>query len=262
LAGLNAGSSQPPGEGSYRQEISMEGLKKLLASPTPNNKFELKQCKLSGQSLALIATKSWIHDLSLEDCDINNDSLDSLANLPLSRICLNNSTFNDVGAAKLSVCQGLQDVQASSTDLLDDGVRSLSTIKSLTRLSIAGAKITDKALIEIAKVKALYDLNLGSAKGITDRGLSALEHTNLTMLLLDDTSIGDDGLSHISKMPDLYTVKLNRTKVTVKGIKELCTSRSKLSKPRLRLLVKYCPNLGQKELQQLKAAFPAVRFEY
>ncbi len=258
--GHDAGLPQNAGEDDYRQAITTEALMKQLAYPTQDNHFDLPYYKVSDQSLALIAATSWIHDLSLRGCTITNESLARLAKLRLSKINLNNSTFNDVGAARLSLCQGLQDVEACSTDLTDKGIGDLSTIRSLKRLSLAGTTVTYKGLIELEKTKELDTLNLAGAKQITNSCLSALEHIKLHELVLDETSIGDAGISHIAKIASLRTVFLNRTNVTIRGIKELCSGISNNCKPPLKILVKNCPNLSHDKIQDLQAAFPAVQF--
>jgi serine/threonine protein kinase len=246
--------SQEPSSEMDQPVMSMEELKKALAHPTRGNQFEVKYKKLPDEAFELIAATPWIHDLSLISCDISNNSLGRLAKLHLFSISLYGSTFNDIGAEQLLKCQELVNVYALTTNLSDDGVTKLATIKGLKNLAIAGPGITDKSLIQVAKAKELIFLDLRNTKQITDQGLSALERTHLCILNLQSTPIGDAGMVHIAKIPTLKTVILTKTKVTIDGIKELCKNKS------MEVQVDDCPNLGPGQLRQLRSLFPAIRF--
>jgi serine/threonine protein kinase len=239
-----------------RPAISTEELKKLLAQPQPDKRFALRNRKITDEAIELIASTSWIHLLTLHGCDISNASLARLAKLNLAGINFGESTFNDIGAGSLSVCQGLRQINATSTDLSDEGVIKLATIKSLIDVTLAHTKVTDKSLIELGKSRDLIFLKVDGAKQITNRGLMALEKMHLHELYLEGTQVDDAGMVYLSKIDSLKIVDLNRTRVTIDGIKELCRGSKNLKK----ISLYECPNLGQKELQSLQTAFPAIRF--
>ena len=246
-----------PGLVDDSQAISPEVLKKRLARPTPAKQFALAFCKVSDESFALIAATSWIQHLSLENCDISNESLGRLAQQHLPTIYLGNSNFNDIGAARLSLCQDLQSIKVNSSQLSDEGVSKLCSIKNLKRLALdVCPKITDKSLIEIAKCKELYNLSLTGATQITNGGLLALEKTHLTYLGLASTRIDDAGMVYISKIDTLQELILDRTEVTINGINELCRS----SKNLRRIDLQHCPNIELKKLRELNTEFPKIQF--
>jgi len=128
-------------------------------------------------------------------------------------------------------------------------------MKGLKNFAISGPGITDKSLIEVAKAKALLFLDLRVAKQITDHGLSALEGTHLYSLNLESTPIDDAGMVHLSKMPNLKTIILKKTNVTIDGIKELCKNKKSMEL----IQVEDCPNLKEGDRRLLP--FPALRFK-
>jgi tRNA A-37 threonylcarbamoyl transferase component Bud32 len=235
-----------------------EELRGALAYPTANRELVFANRKITDKGFELIANtdQKWIRSLNLHNCDISNESLGRLAKLHLSSIGLNSSTFNDSGAKNLSRCQELSSIDANSTNLHDEGVIKLATIKALHGLSIAGAEITNKSLAALAKTKDLVWLDLTSTRQFTNTDLKALEPSHLHALNVQFTQIDDTGMSYISKIDSLEDVVLNSTKVTVKGVEELCKNSRKLKSVQL---IK-CPNIGQKELEQLRSAFPAIKF--
>jgi serine/threonine protein kinase len=237
-------------------DLSEEELKGALANPTPNHELEFVGRKLTAKTIEFIANTSWIRRLSLQKCDIDNESLGRLAKLHLESIELNYSTLKDIGAKNLSQCQELPRINASSTILSDEGVCQLATIKGLENFTIAGVDITDKSLFALAKSKKLAWLDVTAAKKITHMGLKSLEQTRLQVLVLQSTLIDDTGLIYVSKIGTLKEVVLNRTKVTVKGIEQLCKNSKMVKKVDLI----GCPNIGQKELIQLRREFPAIEF--
>jgi serine/threonine protein kinase len=232
-----------------------EELKKDLLDPTPDKKFSLINKTLSDQSFALISNAAWIHSLSLKNCLFtNNEGFDRLAKLPLSGIKLDGSNFNNVGAAKLSQCQGLEDVSAPGTNISDEGVVKLSSIKGLKNLNIGQCEITDEGLVALAKSRELVYLDVRKNKRITNLGFRALEQSRLQVLILDGIPIDDSALVPISKIGNLENLNLSGTNVTFNGVKKLCKSSKSLQTLRL----KNCHHVEAKEVQQLKEEFPSI----
>ncbi len=237
------------------QVLTEVALKQKLASPTVNNKFALSNRTISDRSFELISETSWIQHLALRNCEISNASLARLAKLNLIGFTICGSNFEDGGAAKLSACQSLQNIDASMTGISDEGVSRLCRIKSLKSLVLYGTNVTDKAFVALAQAKQIESLSLENTKQITNNGLSVLPHGHLQHLFLADTSIDDDGAAYISKIKTLRTVALSGTKVTVDGVRKLLRA-SKIN----RIYLARCPNIDQKEFERLRSQFYLVAF--
>jgi hypothetical protein len=152
----------------------------------------------------------------------------------------------------------LSDIRINHTAVTGEGIRKLTTIQGLNNISVAGmtaTPITDKSLFDIARCKALSSIDLRENQAITNQGIGALERLGIGMLDLGSTQIDDGAIVHLCKMDRLLKVGLNKTKVTVKGIEQLCRSRTLKE-----VSVDYCPRISRKEIEKLKIKFPSIAF--
>ena len=194
--------------------------------------------------------------LELRGSDINKASLSQLRNSGLERINLGESDFDDTGAKQLSMVRSLIDVTASNTDLSDEGVCALASLPKLYHLSLTGTHTSDRSLFALAKCRSLGSLELRGDKRITDKGISALEHLNLTDLDLGSTSITDESMKYIARMPRLNTIHVNQTAISINGVRQLCKSTSIF-----RVDVQKCSKLTAAEIKQLRQDYPAISFQ-
>ncbi len=251
---ISISSSTP--ENVDQSVMTEEDLKEQLVQRGKDDQFKLTFENISNnKSFELIANTPWIHSLVLTKCIINNANLDKLSKLNLRKICLDSSNFNDRGAAQLSLCQ-IGNIDASGTLVQDGGLAKLSTIKCLHTLTLTDTKITDAGLGELANAKNLGYLDIKRSHQITNRGLLALEHTHLEKLVLENDPVDDAGMAYLARMDSLKSVNLSGTKVTIKGVEDLCRA----SKTCKEISLKNCENIGQTEISKLRSKFPGVRF--
>jgi len=238
--------------------LSEDHLKKeLLQQQSRGKQFTLNYgWKVTDKSLECIANASWIKSLSLEHCDISNEAFGRLAKLKLDSIHLAGSTFDDVGADALSVCQGLKEIGANQTKLSDEGIAKLRRIEGLKRISVSQTALTDKSLVEFAKFKNLDSLELKGVKKLTNAGLKALESSHIKDLNLNATSLDDTGLSYLSKMDSLNTICLTKTAVSREGVELLLRSHRNWQC----VTLSDCPKIGPKKFHSLQDEFPKVSF--
>jgi Leucine-rich repeat (LRR) protein len=134
----------------------------------------------------------------------------------------------------------------------------LSKLPSLEFLYIGGPMVTDDKMVYIGKVTSLTHLSLtgsdvgiglGHLKGLKylrylnldencnyeiDRGLSHIGGlTEMRVLILQQTALGDAGLAHIKKLPKLEELDLRNTRIGDAGLKHL-QGLTKLKKLNLR----------------------------
>ncbi|HEY9718901.1 MAG TPA: protein kinase [Trichormus sp.] len=235
--------------------ISSEWLREELGRH--KNTLDLPGCIVTDNVLATLGNSPWIQGLVLSGASLSNNGLANLTKIHLLKIKLDRSNFNDNGARKLALCRGLSNVSAEDTGLSDDGIIELAKIKGLKTLGIRKSKITDASLVELSKSKDLTYLDIAGATAITSNGLAALQHTHLQNLILDSTPIDDAGLSHISKIDTLTKIGLNRTKVTILGIQELCKNKNLVL-----IGIRHCPMLKQEDIQRLRQSFKSIQFDY
>ena len=233
---------------------STDELAKKLARP--DGVLKLRNCTLTDETFKQIAASSSICYVDLMWTHYSNESLARLAKLPhLTQILLTTTNFSDSGANALSKCKFLSKIEANWADLSDDGVCKLAALPALRRLDVAGSRMTDKSLVCLGKSKKLVNLNLRNTGGITNQGLESLVKTHLQVLNLEGTPIDDRGIAYLFKMRDLEKVMLNKTKVTVDGIKKLCANKKIRA-----IYLTDCPKIKEEDLKLLASTFPQVRF--
>ena len=134
------------------------------------------------------------------------------------------------GFAQLESLGELEDLSLSAAGYGDDDLARLAGLTQLTTLTLRGERITDRGLSHLAKMRQLGSLRVHntSIKSLEPiRGL-----TQLKLLDLTDTPIGDEGLRPIEELTSLGWLSLGGTRVTDAGIKHLLTL-SKLMEVRL-----------------------------
>jgi serine/threonine protein kinase len=157
-------------------DIQMDKLKKRLASPTYDKRLVVSQfAKLSDKTIELIASTSWIRNLTISRCEFNNQSLGTLKKLNLVRINLEHTKFNDRGAKSLSRCQTLQEIKAQSTDITNDGLKELSSITSLKILRLSKTIVTADGIRYLCKKnKNCTTIYLTDCRNITSEEIAKL----------------------------------------------------------------------------------------
>ncbi len=116
----------------------------------------------------------------------------------------------------------------------DDGVRHLSRCTELWELYLKETAVTDKGLMEIHRLPKVWRAGHGLASlrdnehfnlylestPATDRGVFALAQrmSNLKLVSLNQTGVGDSVARALAKLPRLNDVRLSHTKLTDDGL--------------------------------------------
>jgi hypothetical protein len=145
-------------------------------------------------------------------------------------------------------------IEAIRSELVDDDLARLRTLRSLDALEIAGGAITDAGVAHLRSLVGLVRLYLHDIP-LSDDGLAPLDGlTNLEALALQGTRITSAGLAHLKPLKQLEALNLARTRVDDDGlahiaglvrVETLCLERTRVSgeglvhlknMPRLRVL--------------------------
>ncbi|MBI2810679.1 MAG: hypothetical protein HYX67_07620 [Candidatus Melainabacteria bacterium] len=86
-----------------------------------------------------------------------------------------------------------------------------------TSMSLSGFDLTDRGLFSISKMKHLQRLDLSFAR-ISNNALQYLTPLPLNYLNLSETSVGDDGMEYLAKIPTLANLVLAQTEVGDRGL--------------------------------------------
>jgi Leucine-rich repeat (LRR) protein len=101
----------------------------------------------------------------------------------------------------------------------DLGLARLSKLEKLQHLDVSGSAITPNGLKALSSLRDLRRLSLWNVKGIDDTAAPYLEALgNLTSLDLSNTAIGDETLARLAKLSSLRRLYVSETKVTDQGL--------------------------------------------
>ena len=154
---------------------------------------------------------------------------DQLAHLPhLKFLALTEGSVDDAGMREVARLKDLEVLQYwDAKGITDAGASCLRDMPQLRSVHLGASQIGDAGLRSLAQLKGLERLTLAQGNNITDDGLQALAgHPALETLWLGGTddrpsSITDAGVVHLSTIPNLKKLELQRAQVTVEGLKPL-----------------------------------------
>lgn len=138
---------------------------------------------------------------------------------------LNDHLVNDGTALVLHGVKELQDSDLAQLRGFTEAQRNRLTVVVLSRTKVTGA-----CLEYLACLPHLRELYLNGTQ-ISDQDAFELSPSSLETVNLDDTRLGDLGITRLSRAPNLRAVRLCNTQVTDRGVRTLETF------PRLR---EYC----------------------
>jgi serine/threonine protein kinase len=179
---------------------------------------------------------------------LDSDCIALLLDPELEELNLNHNDLTDAGAQIISQLPALRKLSLEyNTQLSDDGLKYISSSKTITTLHLKHTKIDDKGMPYIARMTQLKDLHLDETE-ITDHGIALLRNLkNLSDLTLSNNSISDKTLDIASKAwTDLKHLDVGGGIITVKGLNKLKTM------PQLEnLSLAHCANIGPRELKSI-----------
>ncbi len=152
----------------------------------------------------------------------------SQPNQPVIFISMKGDQFLD---KHLEHLPNIATLEIESSEVTDDGLRSLGRIRSLSACSLRCSKITDAGIGNLAALPGLDEIRLYDCSEVTDRGVLELKRVsrltllgahitdrtlavlldlpNLQQLVLRSDSLTDEGLSQLARLPHLTTLSLS-----------------------------------------------------
>jgi len=177
---------------------------------------------IQNQSLYFVAKLKDLKKLDLSKSKAINDSgLVYLKNMPLVFLGLGNTNVTDNGLASVGTLKQLRDLNLSNTKVTAQGLGQLSSCRNLQSLDLHQTKLGNGNLDGLKDLNNLDVLVLGET-GVGDAGMSSLKNLKmLRTLFLNGSSITNAGLSNISNLENLQKIDLSGTKIDKQGLKLL-----------------------------------------
>ncbi|KAF3703724.1 UBX domain-containing protein 1-A SAPK substrate protein 1-A [Channa argus] len=179
------------------------------------------------ESLKYLATLPSLLSLSLAGIPVTdgNQALQIISGLKLTHLTLpGRHSVNDIGLSFLSSLSLLIELDLTDyTQVTDQGVKWLSTMTRLKKLSLSNTQVTDAGLPSLRGLQELQELCLDRT-AVTSRGVAELITClpHLQVLGLASTQVGDTVMrTGVIRCNQLVKLNLSRTRITDHGLKFL-----------------------------------------
>lgn len=184
----------------------------------------------------------------LAEIDISSDILSDAVFQVLSQLPALRSIFirrgpriEDRGLRHLTDCIELRELYLQETSITDKGLKTVSKLPQVWSLLLDDTKVSDEGCAALAEMPELELLSLNRTR-VTGHGLAALRDTswdiylegapvtdegvvafsermtNLKVISLSETGVGDAAALALARLPRLDDVRLSHTKITDEGV--------------------------------------------
>uniref|UniRef100_A0A665VA87 Uncharacterized LOC115060683 n=1 Tax=Echeneis naucrates TaxID=173247 RepID=A0A665VA87_ECHNA len=198
-----------------------------LAELSSLQTLNLDRTGVTEMSLKYLATLPALSSLSLAGIPVadGNDALQIISGLKLTHITLpGRHSVKDSGLSHLSGLSLLSELDLTDyTQVTDQGVKQLSNLTRLKKLSLSNTQVTDAGLPSLCGLKELQELCLDRT-AVTSRGVAELiiSLPHLQVLGLASTQVGDTVVRRgLIRCSQLVKLNLSRTRITDHGLKFL-----------------------------------------
>lgn len=190
----------------FRFKATSEDVVSLQDVKSSLKFLEVLGRKLSEAELRMLSELPNLEKLNLSECDIDDHDLlilrPCLQNLKV--LWLTNNPISDASMQLIAELSSLESLGLSKTQLTDSGAARLPELKNLRTISLAETKVTDLVSASLAKCTDLISIQIGHNKSLTNKSIAALVPlASLSMLQIDNTSVNEDCLEDLIRMPNL-----------------------------------------------------------
>jgi Leucine-rich repeat (LRR) protein len=208
------------------QKVTAAGVANL-APLTKLESLTVLYCPgFAGDGLAALKGMTALQELELIYLtpDVNGIAhLGKVASLKKLRL----GTVRDETLGGLSGLKNLEELALYYSGLGDEGLKPIGQLTSLRELNVQNTRVSDAGLKHISGLKNLKRLSASDNKRIADAGLEALAGLeNLEVLWVSDCKVTGSGLKHLAGLTKLKDLAINGNPVTDAGIAELTRLRS------------------------------------
>jgi Leucine-rich repeat (LRR) protein len=167
-----------------------------------------------------------IRFLPVEEIVLDDSDRSVISQLPdLNSLWLRGDEASGKFLSGLRSGSRLEEIGLCYEPIPEDGLRHISTLKSLQRLSLHMSPITDADLSRLGPMPGLRSIYIFTAPNVTDTGIGHIaKMKDVERLDLHEVAITDISLVHIASMTSIKTVdmgSLASLKITDAGLKHL-----------------------------------------
>jgi hypothetical protein len=186
---------------------------------------------LRAKAFSSLRQLKWLKRVSLYGWGIDDLFLESVQTMPrLEALVLGDTYVGDEGLRRISRITTLKRLSImENSEITDCGVRRLAKLVNLDELVISDtSKVTGASLIATRRMPKLKTLGLSWSR-VSDEGVKAIgSHSSLECLVLTGSLVGDEVAEALQSMPKLREVDLIDTGFTDRGAAALRRARPEM----------------------------------
>lgn len=191
--------------------------------------LDLRGCELSDKATATIARFTGLRALRFSGkngkTSFGDDGLKSLAACKSLRVlALDDLWIGSAGLTSLTDLKDLEELYLAGTLVDDDSAKVIAAFPKLRKLRIARTQVGDAGLDTLSSCSSLEDIDLSDDSRISNGGLAHVAKlTLLRKLNLWRVPISDDGVLLLAPLTQLEWLNLDQTALTDNGLPALKT---------------------------------------
>ena len=189
--------------------------------------------KPNDESLQYICHLTGLKTLILEQTDITNEGLKSLAKLPsLIRLRFSSEMLDDSGLANIAEIKSLKGLRFYSNKVTNKGISYLAKLSLLEEFFPDTSNIDADCLVHISKMPRLEHILLTRNKLCDKKIINLKDSSSLKKLEFLDPQLSDEWLENLGKLSQVEELVIQNTSLSDEYFKHL-KSMSSLKKIRL-----------------------------
>ncbi len=219
-----------------RSSNATDDLIKPLAGHPALERITLEDTQVTSKVAGYLVSMPRFKRIKLNGPRFNNDVVAEIAKAApgsaLEEIDLSTTLIDDKGVAGMASWAHLKSLMAldlSGTKIADLDVKTFKVLEErIETLYVSYTALSDNGLKALSQLNKLDTLNVSYTK-ITSKGISYLKdprfhpaknrHNRILMVSAVGTDIDDESMKHFSKLRQLYSMDLRKTKITSEGLK-------------------------------------------
>jgi len=203
-----------------------------LANCLSLKSLNISRCSMTGKGFSHLENIKSLREVNIQSTDITDDGLSQLAKIEsLKKLKLDRTRVTGEGLAALKELPNLKELHLRHINLGNSGISNIAGIEGLTILVLSfpeNINFGDKELAQLSVLNTLSEIRIiqpdASLSCVTDRGLEHLfELTALEILSLATCceNVTDTGLRHLEGLTSLENLRLDGSRITMEGVKQL-----------------------------------------
>ena len=201
--------------------VKFSALKRLYS-------LKINGAKISSLGLENIAKNTSLRILDISECPVSNFSMIKLKSCNLFELYIAGTEINDQSIGTILTQNNIKVLDVSNTKIGDAFFSQIYKLNRLETFYSSDTSITNKGLQIASKTGLKLKVIDLSRNKISDFGsdLFISHQKYMEKVFLFGTELSDEGVTFVSKCPNIQVLGLNRTNITDKGLETICVNKN------------------------------------